>query len=300
MTASIPGHELTYSFAGTGGCGVNTAAGASGNRAAVTDTYTPGDGGTPVTTTTQYCYDWADRLTGSTVTDPVAGANTVSDGLAAADIEYDVRGNITRLADMQFTYDAANRHISTTYDDGSTVVIVRDVTGRVISRTVDPAGAAPAVTTKCLYAGAGDAAWGQVVGSTMTRTIGLPGGVSWSKVGTGPTVLSIPSLLGHTILTRTGTSNGANQLWDPYGQPLDPVTLAIGTTAADDAGQLHGNTGWHQGALKPAESSDQPPWSRWVPASTCPPSAGSCKSTPSKVASTTTTSGRRTPSTRTI
>lgn len=39
---------------------------------------------------------------------------------------------------------------------------------------------------------------------------------------------------------------------DPFGQPLDPVTLAIGTTTADDSGTLTGNTGWHQGALKQA------------------------------------------------
>jgi RHS repeat-associated protein len=43
-------------------------------------------------------------------------------------------------------------------------------------------------------------------------------------------------------------------VWDPFGQPVDPVTLAIGTAASDDKGQVAGNTAWHQGALKPAES----------------------------------------------
>ncbi|WP_231494427.1 hypothetical protein, partial [Microbacterium sp. Cr-K29] len=42
--------------------------------------------------------------------------------------------------------------------------------------------------------------------------------------------------------------------WDPFGQPVDPVTFAVGTTASDDTGQVAGNTLWHQGALKPAES----------------------------------------------
>ena len=36
---------------------------------------------------------------------------------------------------------------------------------------------------------------------------------------------------GHTLLTRTGEETSAGVLlWDPFGQPLDPVTLAIGTT----------------------------------------------------------------------
>ncbi|MCM3778172.1 hypothetical protein [Microbacterium hydrocarbonoxydans] len=35
---------------------------------------------------------------------------------------------------------------------------------------------------------------------------------------------------------------------------MDPATFAIGTTAADDTNQVAGNTLWHQGALKPAES----------------------------------------------
>ena len=38
------------------------------------------------------------------------------------------------LADMQFSYDAANRHIGTTYDDGASVAIVRDASGRIVSR----------------------------------------------------------------------------------------------------------------------------------------------------------------------
>jgi hypothetical protein len=54
---------------------VNTAAGRDGNRTTFTDVK---DGGTPAVT--GYCYDWADRLTGTTVsTGPaVAGASPVS------------------------------------------------------------------------------------------------------------------------------------------------------------------------------------------------------------------------------
>ena len=255
VTAKIPGHDLTYTFAGSGGCGPNTAAGASGNRTSMTDVYTPAGASTPnAPTTTQYCYDWADRLTSTIVNGAPTGANTVTDGLDGTDITYDAQGNVTRLADMTFSYDAANRHVGTTYTDGSTVAIVRDVTGRIISRTIDPAGTPAAVTTKYMYSGAGDTAWAQVVGASMTRTITLPGGASWTRVGTTTTTLAVPNLLAHTFVTRTGTANTATQLWDPYGQPLDPTTLAIGTAASDDSGQLKSNTGWYQAALKAAES----------------------------------------------
>jgi len=55
-------------------------------------------------------------------------------------------------------------------------------------------------------------------------------------------------------VTRAGVTTTALLLWDPFGQPVDPVTFAIGTVASDDIGQVAGNTLWHQGALKPAES----------------------------------------------
>ena len=252
VSAAIPGHELTYSFASSGGCGPNTAAGMSGNRTGSTDVWTA-PGQSAVTTTSSYCYDWADRLLSSSVTGAVTAATSVADGVGAAEITYDVRGNTKRLADMQFSYDAANRHIGTTYDDGTTVVIARDATGRIVSRTMDAAGAAPAVTTKYLYGAGGDAAWGQKVGSDLTRSVGLPGGVSWTNQA-GTVTWSFPNLNGHGLVTRSGTTTGPLSAWDPFGQPVDPVTLAIGTAASDDKGQIAGNTAWHQGALKPAES----------------------------------------------
>ena len=191
---------------------------------------------------------------GNDVGPPALIPNTVNDGLASSDITYDTRGNTTRLADMNFRYDASNKHIRTTYDDGSTVQIKRDVAGRIISRTIHTGdGVTPDTTTKYFYAGASDAAWGQRQGSVTARTIGLPGGVTRTVAGS-ETTWSFPNMLGHTLVTRAGTTNGPTQLWDPFGQPLHPETLAIGTAASDDSGQSNGNTGWHQGALKPAES----------------------------------------------
>lgn len=51
-------------------------------------------------------------------------------------------------------------------------------------------------------------------------------------------------------------STSALLLRDPFGQPVDPVTFAIGAAESDDTGQVAGNTLWHQGALKPAESAE--------------------------------------------
>ncbi|WP_156172635.1 RHS repeat protein [Microbacterium sp. Ag1] len=252
VSAAIPGHKLTYGFGSSGGCGPNAAAGMSGNRTGSTDVWTA-PGQAAVTTTTKFCFDWADRLLSSTVTGAVPGATTVADGLSASEVVYDGRGNTVRLGDMQFSYDAANRHIGTTYDDGTTVRIVRDATGRMASRTIDPTGAEPAVTTSYLYAAGGDAAWGQRSGAGLTRSVGLPGGVSWTNQA-GEVTWSFPGLGGHGLVTRTGATTSALLLWDPFAQPVDPVTFAIGTVASDDTGQVAGNTLWHQGALKPAES----------------------------------------------
>ncbi len=252
VQASIPGHQLAYEFAGTGGCGVNTSAGLSGNRTKQTDVWTePGE--SPVTTTTSYCYDWADRLTSTSVTNPVSGAHAVAAGLSPSEIGYDARGNVTRLGDMEFSYDAAGRHVGTEYDDGSTVELVRDVTGRVISRTTDPAGSAPAVTVTFLYAGGGDAAWGQQSGGVLTRSVGLPGGVTYTKAGSAVS-WSFPDLLGHTLVTRSGMTTSSLWVWDPFGQPVNPTTFELGTAASDDTGTTAGYTGWHQGALKQADT----------------------------------------------
>lgn len=49
-----PGHELTYEFAGSGGCGANSSAGMSGNRTTSIDVYTA-KGSTSSTTTTRSC-----------------------------------------------------------------------------------------------------------------------------------------------------------------------------------------------------------------------------------------------------
>ncbi len=82
---------------------------------------------------------------------------------------------------------------------------------------------------------------------------GRAGWASWSNQA-GTVTWSFPNLNGHGLVTRSGSTTGTLLAWDPFGQPVDPVTFAIGAAASDDKGQIAGNTAWHQGALKPAES----------------------------------------------
>jgi YD repeat-containing protein len=116
-------------------CGV-AGAGANGNRTTFSDAF---GGGTP--TTVAYCYDNADRLTGTTVTDAPVGASAVTGGDLTttgpgATLVYDARGNMTVLADQQLGYDITNRHESTTLTDGTVITYKRDATNRIVERKV--------------------------------------------------------------------------------------------------------------------------------------------------------------------
>jgi RHS repeat-associated protein len=155
---------------------------------------------------------------------------------------------------MQFAYDASNQHARTEYDDGTVITITRDAGGRIVARTTDPAGSAPASTTRMLYAGEADTPWAIVPasGSASIRHA-LPGGVLVETTVGGDAVWSSPSLLGHTLFTTTADTVSDVLLYDPYGQPLHPDTLEIGTTASDDTGTTSNTTGWHQTGQKLVE-----------------------------------------------
>lgn len=124
-----------------------TPAGASGTAVTANDT---------APTTDRWNLVAVEVLAATTPAGTTGTPNSVSDGLAASEIVHDDQGNITHLADMDFTYDAAGLHAGTTYADGSTVSVVRDASGRIVKRTVDPAGSAPVVVTTFLFAGDGD------------------------------------------------------------------------------------------------------------------------------------------------
>lgn len=55
-------------------------------------------------------------------------------------------------------------------------------------------------------------------------------------------------------MSRTGNSTSGLLLWDPFGQPVDPATYEVGTASSNDAGQVAGNTLWHQKSLKQSET----------------------------------------------
>ena len=218
----IPRHVLSYSFADTTTCAATDASGAgrNGNRTGFSDVK---DGGTP--TTVAYCYDGADRHMTTRLTQ---GTSTLSD-------------------DTVITY-------------------VRDATGRIVSRTVQgpaAAGVTPAAETiRYTFAGSSLHAVLTSAGVLLERTVSLPGGVSVSiptavsgGSSTGARWWSYPNLHGDNIVLadQAGARQGVRASFDPFGQPIDPVTGDIGTQAADDAitdttpGEAdHGWVGQHQ------------------------------------------------------
>ncbi len=234
VSATIPHHTLTYQFAATGGCGVSGSAGLNGNRTGYSDTH---DGGTP--TVVSYCYDTADRLTATTTTGAPAGAGVLlATDLSAATLAYDAHGNVTTLADQTLSYDVADRHMGTTLTDGTVITYLRDVTGRIVQRTATPPGG-PAVITRYTFAGGGSAASAVLdAGSVlMVRTLGLPGGVTVTIPATGAAQWSYPNLHGDSIIStdNAGLRAGNCAVYDPFGQPIDPVTGNIGTSTANQA-----------------------------------------------------------------
>ncbi|NTW39428.1 MAG: hypothetical protein HGA44_05995 [Cellulomonadaceae bacterium] len=192
------------------------------------------------TSTTAYCYDSADRLTATTVTDPVAGANPVAGtnlSQQAGTLAYDARGNTTALADQTLTYDASNRHASTTVA-GTTVTYQRDASDRIVARSVSTPGGT-SEEYRYGFTGGGDSP--DLVlngeGAVVQRTLALPGGVVVSLPTGGQAAWSYPNVHGDVVTTADAAgARGSLSSYDPFGQVLDPATGAIGTLTADDAG----------------------------------------------------------------
>ncbi|SDZ41428.1 PA14 domain-containing protein [Herbiconiux ginsengi] len=246
--AAIPGHTLTYGFGDTpsGACaaGNSAVAGKNGNRTTTTDTPTGGGG---LAYTTNYCYDSTDRLlsTAETVTGAAsapAGMVRAAKSVPAATISYDAHGDVTRLGDQMFTYDAAGRHKSIIIMDGpagvagTKVEYARDPAGGVVSRTETPLVGPPTVfryTGPFVLTGS----------SPSQRTLSLPGGVTVAIPITGDPVAdaaarrwAYPNIHGDNTWTadNTGARTGVF-LYDPFGQPLDIGNKVIGSATADEA-----------------------------------------------------------------
>lgn len=250
VAASIPRHSLTYAFSPSGGCGANTAAGRNGNRTSFTDVK---DGGAP--STVAYCYDKSDRLTStSSVNAPVGASPVRGNALTSTNLQYDAHGNTVKLADQTVLYDVADRHLKTTLTDGTTVTYLRDVTGRIVSRTDDPAGPTPATTLRYTYSVGALFGIQSSAGDLIERVLTLPGGVSVTVSTSGGTGWSYANIHGDLILQADGAGLrvGTRATYDPFGQPVDPTTGNLGTTVADDSvpntatGDLEG--GWVGGS----------------------------------------------------
>ena len=244
VEATIPRHALEYSYANTTGCESTDVAnaGANGNRTGFSDTK---DSGTP--TEVAYCYDASDRLTSTSVTGGPSGASPVAGGDlsvsgSSPSLAYDVHGNTTVLADQTLTYDGADRHSTTTLADGTLITYTRDASGRIVQRASTPAvtTAVPNPVTQIIrYTFASGGLFGVLTGGNVLveQSLSLPGNVSVSIPAAGGQSWSYPNLHGDSIVAAdaAGLRVGARASFDPFGQPIDPVTGDIGTAAADDA-----------------------------------------------------------------
>ena len=221
-----------YEFGAPSGCR-NNAAGKDGDRPSFTDVH----GST--TTSTAYCYDYADRLTSTTVTgavtgaDPVGGTNLASTG-STPSLVYDAHGNTITLADETLVFDGSDQHTKTTLSDGTVLTYLRDATGRVVQRTMHPSTGSDEIE-RYTYGPSGEYAVLDGTNALLSRTMSLPGGASVT-ISSSTTVWSYANLHGDSIITtdNSGTRSGAVCAYDPFGQPVDPTTGNIGTTTADD------------------------------------------------------------------
>jgi RHS repeat-associated protein len=179
--------------------------------------------------TTTYTYDNADRLTNSS--DATVGT-----------VAYDSHGNTTSIFGETHTYDAADRHISTT-KAGTTVAYTRDATDRIVARKVGATTIARYGTT-----GPGDTAdfTTNTANQIQEVTLTLPGGALLTTRAAG-NVWSYPNLHGDIVATtnQAGTKQGPTRTYDPYGN------LIAGTTPDDSAGNLdYAWLGQHQRPLE--------------------------------------------------
>ncbi|MCA1684009.1 MAG: hypothetical protein LC708_02635, partial [Actinobacteria bacterium] len=203
QSATASGHTYTYGFAPTGGCGAMAAAGRNTNRTQLTD-----DNGAAVATT-NYCYDWADRLTSAS--DTAVGTPT-----------YNPHGDTATLGNQTLVYDQSDRHIATKVGGADVAGYVRDATDRIISRTEGT------TTHRYGYDGPGDSSsfttTNDIVPTVLDRTISLVGGVLLTKRAAGD-VWGYPNIHGDMVATAdtpTGTKQGPTLAYDPFGTALTP------------------------------------------------------------------------------
>lgn len=235
IAATVPHHQLAYAFGGDNGCGPNKKAGLNTSRTAFTDSF---NGAPPATT--NYCYDDADRLLSTN------GATTLS-------FSYDAYGNATKVGTDALGYDSTRRHISTTTAAGRSVNYTRDLSDRIVIRSVKD-NANPEQVTR--YGYASDTGGPDFIldssGNLLQRVLKLPGGAVLTKNYTqnNTTNWSYPNIHGDILFTADSTAarTGTIHLYDPYGRNIDPVTgefTDIPIPATAEGGMDFGYLGQH-------------------------------------------------------
>ncbi len=185
------------------------------------------------------CFDAADRLLGTMVTNSVTWATPVNQSLTGSQLVYDAHGNTTTLADESLVYDGRDRHVQTALTDGSKVSYVRDASNRIVQRTEQTPDGSKTVTR---YGFTGDGDTPDFVydgASKLTEwDLPLPGGVTAELRGASA-VWSYPNIHGDIVATADATGQLASQVlpvYDPFGQVMDQTTGLFGTAAANQAG----------------------------------------------------------------
>ncbi len=190
--------------------------------------------------TTDYCYDYADRLVSS------------SDSLAN-NAQYDSHGNLTQLGSgttpLRMYYDSSDRNWGfEQYDsggNGTAVYYSRDVQGRINFRETDTITNSNWTTTDEKWYGFSgnsdapsivrNAAW-----TVVEKYLSLPGGVLMTirppQTGNANKVYSLPNLHGSIMATTdaSGTLTGTFR-YDPFGNKTSS-TLPDNTTAGSVLG----------------------------------------------------------------
>jgi hypothetical protein len=172
------------------------------------------------------------RLVSSSQMAPLpAGSTLIAGGglsTVGGSLHYDGHGNTDKLADQTLSYDAADRHVKTVTDGGPTLSYVWGPGGDIVSRTSS--------TGEVSRFGSGLVLNGS--NGFVQATVGLPGGASMIVAPTGVSGASwsYPNVHGDVVVTTDGAGarTGAFR-YDPFGQPIDPITGRIGTMAADEA-----------------------------------------------------------------